>query len=82
MIVMCSRVAGWIHASRNGSWLVMCRMDEAAVKVTGQYYRALSGPRDELASTSYALYTETSVSQPIIFHQLTCTDSRTLCVAG
>lgn len=32
------------------------------MRVTGQYYRALSGHRDELASTSYELYTEASVS--------------------
>ena len=31
------------------------------MRVTGQYYRALSGHRDELASTSYELYTDTSV---------------------
>ncbi len=31
------------------------------MRVTGQYYRALSGHRDELASTSYELYTEISV---------------------
>lgn len=38
------------------------RMDEAAASVTGQYYRALDGSRDELASTSYELYTDASVS--------------------
>lgn len=36
-------------------------MDEAAVSVTGQYYRALSGHRDELVGTSYELYTDSSV---------------------
>ena len=38
------------------------RMDEAAASVTGRYYRALDGSRDELASTSYELYTDASVS--------------------
>ena len=47
-----------------------CRMDEAAVRVTGQYYRALSGHRDELASTSYELYTDTSVSRPSAVNSL------------
>ena len=37
-----------------------------AVRVTGQYYRALSGHRDELASTSYELYTDTSVSHTLL----------------
>ena len=32
------------------------------MRVTGQYYRALSGHRDELASTSYELYSDASVS--------------------
>ena len=39
----------------------MCRMDEAAVQVTGRYYDALRGQRDVIASTSSALYTEASV---------------------
>ncbi len=42
--------------------IACCRMDEAAASVTGQYYRALDGSRDELASTSYELYTDASVS--------------------
>ena len=40
------------------------------MRVTGQYYRALSGHRDELASTSYELYTDTSVRRTSAVHPL------------
>ena len=50
---------------------MVCRMDEAAVQVTGLYYNALRGQRDEIASTSLTLYTETSVRPHIAIMLLT-----------
>ena len=58
---------------------MVCRMDEAAVQVTGLYYNALRGQRDEIASTSLALYTETSVrSRQMI--KLSCLFTSLCCI--
>lgn len=38
------------------------RQEEMAVDVTGRFYRAMSGGREAVASTSASLYTDDSVS--------------------